>query len=73
VGFGSCPPIPDLAENSMDASVKSDSTTGKVERRAATPVAGAIAGILFAVLFGVSVTILITTMTELSKDTGAWL
>jgi hypothetical protein len=57
----------------MNASVKSDTTTGRVERRAATPVAGAIAGILFAVLFAVSVTIMISTMTELSKDTGAWL
>jgi hypothetical protein len=45
----------------------------KVERRAATPVAGAVAGILFAVLFGVSVTIMATTMADLSQDTGAWL
>jgi hypothetical protein len=45
----------------------------KVERRAATPIAGAVAGILFAVLFGVSVTIMATTMVDLSQDTGAWL
>jgi len=45
----------------------------KVERRAATPIAGAIAGILFAVLFTVSVTIMATTMTDLAQDTGAWL
>jgi hypothetical protein len=45
----------------------------KVERRAATPVAGAIAGILFAVLFGVSVMIMTTTMVDLTHDTGAWL
>ena len=43
----------------------------KVERRAATPMAGAIAGILFAVLFGVSVTMIDNTMADLSKDTGA--
>jgi hypothetical protein len=47
--------------------------TGKVARRAATPVAGAIAGIVFAVLFGVSTTILRQTMGDLSSDTGAWL
>jgi hypothetical protein len=45
----------------------------KVERRAATPIAGAIAGILFAVLFGVSATLMTTTMSGLSQDTGAWL
>ena len=44
-----------------------------VERRAATPIAGAIAGILFAVLFGVSVTILNNTMADAATDTGAWL
>jgi len=45
----------------------------KVERRAATPIAGAVAGILFAVLFTVSVAIMATTMTGLAQDTGAWL
>jgi hypothetical protein len=47
--------------------------TAKVERRAATPVAGALAGILFAVLFGVSVTIISGTMTAVADDSGAWL
>ncbi len=46
---------------------------GQVERRAATPVTGAVAGILFAVLFGVSVTILTTTMADVTEDGGAWL
>ena len=45
----------------------------KIERRAATPIAGAIAGILFAVCFGVSVMIMTTTMADLTHDTGAWL
>jgi len=49
------------------------SEVAKVERRATTPIAGAVAGILFAVLFGVSVTIMATTMADLSQDTGAWL
>lgn len=44
-----------------------------VTRRAATPVAGATAGILFAVLFGIAVVIMMTAMTELANDTGAWL
>ena len=50
-----------------------DIATAKVERRAATPLAGAIAGILFAVTFGVSVMIMTTSMADLSHDTGAWL
>jgi hypothetical protein len=45
----------------------------KVERRAATPIAGAVAGILFAVLFGVSVTIITSTMAGVARETGAWL
>ena len=45
----------------------------QAERRATTPVAGAVAGILFAVLFGVSVTILTTTMADVAEDSGAWL
>jgi hypothetical protein len=57
----------------MNAPASPDITTMKVERRAATPIAGAIAGILFAVLFGVSVTIIRTTVADLADDTGAWL
>ncbi len=57
----------------MNAPSAPDIVPLKVERRAATPIAGAIAGILFAVLFGVSVTILDKTMADVSKDTGAWL
>ena len=45
--------------------------TAKVERRAATPIAGAVAGILFAVLFSVSVMIISGTMTAVTHDTGA--
>ena len=45
----------------------------QVERRATTPIAGAIAGIAFAVLFGVSVTILTTAMADASEGSGAWL
>jgi hypothetical protein len=48
-------------------------TSGKVARRAATPVAGAVAGIIFAVLFGVSLSIIRQTMGDVSQDTGAWL
>jgi len=57
----------------MDAPAGPDATTINVERRAATPIAGAIAGILFAVLFGVSATILDNTMADVARDTGAWL
>ncbi len=45
----------------------------RAERRATTPVAGAVAGILFAVLFGVSVTILTTTVTDVGEGRAAWL
>ena len=45
----------------------------RVERRAATPIAGASAGILFAVLFAVSVSIIYTSMSALPTDTGSWL
>jgi hypothetical protein len=45
----------------------------KIERRAATPVAGAIAGILFAVLFSTAVSIIINSTADLANDTGAWL
>ena len=57
----------------MDASAIPDTTTEKVERRAATPIAGAVAGILFALLFSVSVSILEQTMADVARDTGAWL
>ena len=42
----------------MNVPASGDTSIVKVERRAATPIAGAIAGILFAVLFGVSVTLM---------------
>jgi hypothetical protein len=45
----------------------------RVERRATTPLAGAVAGILFAVLFTVSVAIIVTSVHDLSTDTGSWL
>jgi hypothetical protein len=57
----------------MNVPASNDTGVVKVERRAATPIAGAIAGILFAVLFAVSVTLMTTTMSSLSHDTGAWL
>jgi len=44
-----------------------------VERRAATPIAGAIAGMLFALLFSVSVAIMRGAMSDLTHDSGAWL
>jgi hypothetical protein len=49
------------------------SPIAKSEPRAATPIAGAIAGILFAVLFTVSISIMLTTMSAIGQDTGAWL
>ena len=57
----------------MNVPASGDTSVAKVERRATTPIAGAVAGILFAVLFGVSVTIMATTMADLAQDTGAWL
>jgi hypothetical protein len=45
----------------------------KAERRATTPVAGAVAGITFAILFSISVVIISTTMVDVADDTGAWL
>lgn len=58
----------------MDAgSEPPDRAVAGVERRAATPIAGAVAGMLFAVLFGVSVMLIRTTMTDLANDTGDWL
>jgi len=60
-------------ESLVNAPLSPEIRAAKVERRAATPVAGAIAGILFAVLFGISVTIMTNTMSDLSHDTGSWL
>ena len=57
----------------MSAPSASDTGVVKTQRRATTPIAGAIAGILFAVLFGVSVTIMNNTMADVATDTGAWL
>jgi hypothetical protein len=57
----------------MNAAGKVGDDATKVERRATTPVAGAVAGILFAVLFGVSLAIINSTMTDLAQDTGEWL
>jgi hypothetical protein len=57
----------------MNRSEQQSIAAVKVERRAATPIAGAVAGILFAVLFGVSVMIIRTTVADLADDTGAWL
>ncbi|MEI6449333.1 MAG: hypothetical protein WCP98_05195 [Actinomycetes bacterium] len=57
----------------MNVPASGDTSIVKRERRAATPIAGAIAGILFAVLFGVSTMLMNTTMSNLSDDTGAWL
>jgi hypothetical protein len=57
----------------VNAPASADIPKVKGERRATTPVAGAVAGILFAVLFGVSVTILDRTMADVGRDTGAWL
>jgi hypothetical protein len=60
-------------ESQMDAPAPLEATTVKAERRAATPIAGAVAGILFAVLFAVSVTIIRNSVADLADDTGAWL
>jgi hypothetical protein len=57
----------------MDRLERQSSRAIQVERRATTPVAGAIAGILFAVLFGISVVIISTTMTDVADESGAWL
>jgi len=57
----------------MNAPASSEIDVVKVQRRATTPIAGAIAGMLFAVLFGVSVTIMNETMADVATDTGAWL
>jgi hypothetical protein len=55
----------------MNGSADQSTRPIDVERRATTPIAGAIAGILFAVLFSVSVAIISTSMPALSHDAGA--
>ena len=57
----------------MTPSEHDDIAIVEVERRAATPIAGAIAGMLFAILFGASVTIMRGAMNDLTQDSGAWL
>ena len=57
----------------MDESEQEGGAIAEVDRRAATPIAGAIAGMLFAVLFGISVTIMRGAMSDLSRDPGSWL
>ena len=57
----------------MNVSAEEGAAVAKAERRATTPIAGAIAGILFAVLFSVSVTLIQTAATDVSEDTGSWL
>jgi hypothetical protein len=54
-------------------STAEQNATAKVERRAATPIAGAVAGILFAALFSISVLIIRRSVADLAGDTGAWL
>jgi hypothetical protein len=57
----------------MSGSEHEDSAIAQVDRRAATPIAGAIAGMLFAILFAASVTIMRGSMNDLTNDSGAWL
>ena len=57
----------------MKRSERQKLRAGRAERRAATPLAGAVAGILFAVLFSLSVAIIVTSMHDLPTDTGSWL
>jgi hypothetical protein len=57
----------------MDPSDREDTIVAEVDRRAATPIAGAIAGMLFAVLFGISVTLMRGAMSDLTADPDAWL
>ena len=57
----------------MNASERVSTETAAVERRAATPIAGAIAGMLFAILFSVSVAIMRGAMSDVTRDSGAWL
>ncbi len=57
----------------MDGTAETGGATVAVDRRATTPIAGAIAGILFAALFGTSVIIIMRSAGSVAKDTGAWL
>ncbi len=57
----------------MDLAERQSSRVAQAERRATTPVAGAVAGILFAALFGASTLMLATVMADVENDTGAWL
>ena len=57
----------------MNASERVSTETAAVERRAATPIAGAIAGMLFAILFSVCVAIMRGAMSDVTHDSGAWL
>ena len=57
----------------MSPSPAHDPNESTPERRAATPIAGAIAGILFAVLFTISVVLIVDTMSGPARDTGTWL
>lgn len=57
----------------MVGTVQTSGPAADVQRRAATPIAGAVAGILFAALFGASVAIIMSTMGDAAQDTGAWL
>jgi hypothetical protein len=57
----------------MERSERHKLRAGRAERRAATPLAGAVAGILFAALFSLSVAIIVTSMHDLPTDTGSWL
>ncbi len=45
-------------------------TAVKVERKAATPAAGAVAGLLFAVLYSASMIIFMNTMAQIESGTG---
>ena len=55
----------------MNASERVSTETAAVERRAATPIAGAIAGMLFAILFSVCVAIMRGAMSDVTHDSGA--
>lgn len=57
----------------MTASPPQDAALVRAQRRAATPIAGAIAGMLFAVLFTAAITIIRATTSDLADDTGHWL
>ena len=60
-------------EIGMRRSERRQLRAARAERRAATPLAGAVAGILFALLFSLSVALLESSMSDLPHDTGSWL